>query len=160
MTEAELYGVDLDRALLGWCAANLPGTFSQNDLHPPLDFPGGHFDVVYLLSVFTHLRIPTQRAWLAELARVICPGGLALVSFHDEKRQRFPDVPGAREALETNGFYIHNDLAEGSNLISTYQTSAFSEKLFGDYFDVVRIVPGDESGLRQALGVLRKRETA
>ncbi|MHA7872379.1 MAG: class I SAM-dependent methyltransferase [Hyphococcus sp.] len=157
MTGAALYGVDLDRALAGWCADNLPGAYSQNDLRPPLDFPDAYFDIVYLLSVFTHLRIPTQREWLAEFARVIRPGGLALVSFHDEKRQRFPDTPGARGALEKNGYYIYNDLAEGSNLISTYQTAAFSEKLFAAYFDVVRIVPGDESGLRQALGVLRRR---
>ena len=157
MTKAALYGVDYNPSLVDWCAANLPGDYRQNQLHPPLDFPDGQFDIVYLLSVFTHLRIPTQREWLAELARVIRPGGLAMITFHDEVQPRFPDGDTARAALAENGFYISKDLAEGSNLIASFQTQDFTKQLFNEYFDVVNIMSRDESQVGQALGVLKRR---
>lgn len=157
MTKASLFGVDYNSSLVDWCAANLPGTYRQNQLHPPLDFSDDQFDIAYLLSVFTHLRIPTQREWLAELARVIRPGGLAMISFHDEVQPRFPDGDAARAALAEHGYYISKDLAEGSNLIASFQTQAFTEQVFGEYFDVVKIMSRDESRVGQALAVLKKR---
>lgn len=156
MTKASLFGVDYNSSLVGWCADNLPGDYRQNQLHPPLDFPDGHFDITYLLSVFTHLRIPTQREWLAELARVIRPGGLAMISFHDEVQPRFPDGAAVRAALAEHGYYISKNLAEGSNLIASFQTQAFTEQLFGEYFDVVNIISSKESHVSQALSVLKR----
>jgi SAM-dependent methyltransferase len=157
LTKADLFGVDYNTRLIGWCARNLKGEFRRNRLHPPLEFGAGDFDIVYLLSVFTHLRIPTQREWLAELARVIRPGGLALISFHDEDHVGVPDKPEARAALAAAGVFINNDEIEGSNFIATFQSRAFTAALFGDYFEVVRIIPSAEAGVGQALAVLRRR---
>lgn len=157
LTDAALYGVDYNPSLAGWCARNLKGNFRQNALHPPLDFPDAHFDIVYLISVFTHLRIPTQREWLAELARVIRPGGVVLVTFHDEDQPGLPDTDEARTALNRDGFFIHNDRIEGSNFIATFQTEPFVRALMQEQFDVVRIVPRRESTIGQTLAILRKR---
>jgi len=157
LTDAELYGVDYNKDLVDWCAQHLPGEFKQNGLTPPLDFPDDYFDIIYLMSVFTHLRIPTQREWLSELARVTRPGGLVLVTFHDETQPRLPDDEAAKQAFERDGYVIANDLAEGSNLMATFQKRAFTEKLFGEFFDVVRMLSYEESGVGQALAVLKKK---
>ncbi len=156
MTKAELFGADYNRAFADWCAANLPGNFSSNGLNPPLEFPNAHFDIVYLLSVFTHLRLATQRRWLAELRRVIRPGGLALVSFHEETQPGFPQTDEAAVAIRDTGVYVHLDLVEGSNLIATFQTRAQSECLFGEAFEVVRMIARDETSVGQSLAVLRR----
>src|SRR5262249_26040692 len=54
--ETRFYGADVDADAIGWCVQNLTNAdFVTSDAQPPLPFPSGHFDVVYCLSVFTHL---------------------------------------------------------------------------------------------------------
>lgn len=83
MTQAQLFGSDQSAKLVDWCESNLPfATFTINRLEPPLDFPDDKFDFVYALSVFTHLPAALQDAWMAELHRVLIPGGHLLLSTH------------------------------------------------------------------------------
>lgn len=71
-----VHGCDLNPRLVGWCRDHLPfGTFAVNRLQPPLGCADGSFGLVYALSVFTHMGEPDQRAWMAELHRVLRPGG-------------------------------------------------------------------------------------
>ncbi len=160
LTDAKLFGVDYNPSLVGWCADHLAGDFRQNQLRPPLDFPDAQFDIAYLLSVFTHLRLETQREWLTELARVIRPGGLAMITFHDEVQPLFPDGDAARTALAEHGFFVSKDFAEGSNLIASFQTQEFTRQLFGEFFDVVKLMSRDQSHVGQSLAVLRKRASS
>ena len=156
ISQAALFGVDYNPRLVKWCAGNLPGNFTQNQLTPPLSFPDNHFDAVWLLSVFTHLRMETQDAWLKELARILKPGGTAVITFHDEDHPGV-DVAGLdRDQLLETGHYIHNDRAEGSNFISTFQTRAAVRAQFGQWFEVQEIVPSQSTALIQAASVLRK----
>ena len=80
---AQFHGVDVDREAIEWCAQHYPGAhFAVNDPQPPLPFPDAHFDVVYCLSVFTHLNEVMQDAWLDELHRILAPGGVLLITVH------------------------------------------------------------------------------
>lgn len=157
LTNAEFHGVDYNDRLVRWCAKNLRGNFSRNALHPPLQFPDAHFDALYALSVFTHLRRATQDEWLAEFARVVRPGGFALVTFHDEDHARLSDAGIDRAALIRDGFAIANDKAEGSNLIASFQTRDFARAQFSAFFDVVEFVPCADTSIAQAIAVLRRR---
>ncbi len=78
----ELWGCDIDKPSVDWinAALNPPLHAFANGDTPPLDQPSGSFDLVWSVSVFTHL---TDRwaGWLAELHRVLRPGGLAIISF-------------------------------------------------------------------------------
>jgi len=49
-------------------------------LQPPTGLPAQGFDLVYGISVLSHLSEPDQFAWLAELARLTRPGALLLLS--------------------------------------------------------------------------------
>jgi SAM-dependent methyltransferase len=71
----DLYGCDVDAAAIRWSNANLPGTFVTNGSRPPLPFPDGHFQAVLSISVFTHLDWDAQRAWAAEMGRILGGGG-------------------------------------------------------------------------------------
>ena len=80
---AEFHGVDVDREAIKWCTAHYPqARFAVSNPQPPLPFPDGHFDLVYCLSVFTHLNEAMQDAWIDELRRVLSPGGVLLMSVH------------------------------------------------------------------------------
>ncbi|MBI1388413.1 MAG: methyltransferase domain-containing protein [bacterium] len=75
------YGTDLDAEAVGWCDLHLDfAACSAGPAAPPLDFSDGFFEAVYAYSVFSHLPEEASRAWLAELARLLKPGGLAALT--------------------------------------------------------------------------------
>jgi len=78
----ELWGCDIDERSIDWINAELhpPLNAFVNGEVPPLDQPSASFDLVWSVSVFTHLT-DHWAGWLAELHRVLKPGGLAIVSF-------------------------------------------------------------------------------
>lgn len=81
----EVHGCDIDRESVAWCSANLPhGAFSLAPPEPPMPYDAGFFDLIIGCSVFTHLGRSTQRLWLAELTRVLAPGGVLAVSVHGD----------------------------------------------------------------------------
>ncbi|MFT4709656.1 MAG: SAM-dependent methyltransferase [Planctomycetota bacterium] len=78
---AEIVGTDLDHEAVGWAAENHPGIeFVEGEPEPPLPFDSGSFDLITGGSVFTHLTAKMQQAWMAELRRLLAPGGRALVT--------------------------------------------------------------------------------
>jgi 2-polyprenyl-3-methyl-5-hydroxy-6-metoxy-1,4-benzoquinol methylase len=90
-----LTGVDPDEAAVRWAAGHLRGSFRTIDRRPPTAMPAGSFDVAVAISVFTHMEESSQRAWLAELRRLLRPGGLFIVSTLGPDRLNL--VPGLTE---------------------------------------------------------------
>ena len=78
----ELWGCDIDAPSIEWINAELhpPLHAFTNGPVPPLHQPSGSFDLVWSVSVFTHLT-DHWAGWLAELHRVLRPDGLAIISF-------------------------------------------------------------------------------
>jgi SAM-dependent methyltransferase len=80
-----LAGTDANPAPIQWDGENLPGIeFSHNGLQPPLSYKDESFDLIYAISVFTHIPLVWQRAWLDDLRRVLRPDGYLLCSVHGE----------------------------------------------------------------------------
>jgi len=79
---AQITAVDTDAEAIGWVAENLPVRASAIPVAPPTALGDDAFDVAIGHSVFSHLAEPSQDLWLAELARVLRPGGHAAVSFN------------------------------------------------------------------------------
>jgi len=81
----ELHGTDYNPVLVEWCRTNLPfAQLSVNRLEPPLPFDDERFDLVYAMSVFTHLTEAQHHAWMAELRRVLRPGGHLVFTTHGD----------------------------------------------------------------------------
>jgi SAM-dependent methyltransferase len=77
----EFWGCDLHRPTIAWLDEHLspPLHFYVND-EIPMPHPDSHFDLVYAISVFTHITHDWS-AWLLELHRILKPEGLLLVTF-------------------------------------------------------------------------------
>ena len=78
---AEFWGCDLHRSTIAWLDQHLspPLRFFVNDAIPT-PHPDSHFDLVYAISVFTHITHEWS-AWLLELHRILKPDGLLLATF-------------------------------------------------------------------------------
>ena len=100
----EYTGIDIDSGLVDWCRDHLPGNFVLGPGLPPTSLHDKTFDLVVSHSVFSHLDEDFQNRWLAELQRLIQPGGLLVISVHGPtafKVGRDQVDPGTRTAWRT-----------------------------------------------------------
>lgn len=133
LTSVEVHGSDHDAVLVDWLRAGLPFVHAnRNDLAPPLPYPDGHFGLVYAISVFTHMTEELTEAWMAELHRVLRPGGLLLFSVLPsssiEKLR-----PKELEAFERGELVVQFEEGIGTNLCITYHPKAYIERLTSDF---------------------------
>lgn len=78
---AEIWGCDIDAASVTWLLEHLspPLHAVRNEAEPPLGLDGT-FDLIWALSVFTHLT-DQSLSWLVELHRLLKPDGLLLATY-------------------------------------------------------------------------------
>jgi SAM-dependent methyltransferase len=154
----EIHGSDFNEQLVEWCAANLPFVkASLNRLEPPLGFEDDSFDLVYAISVFTHLPRHLEQAWIAELARVVKPQGLILVTTHGDS---YADrLDGAERARYDGGEpVVRWPRVAGSNLCTTFHPERYMRERFAPELELLELVPegGNVGSPRQDLAVFRK----
>ena len=153
----EIWGTDYNERLVAWCRDNLPfARVERNELEPPLPLEADRFDLVYGLSVFTHLPERLQHAWMDELRRVVTPGGHLLLTthgrhyldrLHEEERQRFL----AGELV------VRWERVAGTNLCAAYHPQAWVTEQLASDFELVEFVPeGAQGNPHQDLYLLRK----
>jgi ubiquinone/menaquinone biosynthesis C-methylase UbiE len=89
---ANLHGVDVDFSAVAVCRTlGVPGTFQTISPEGKLPFADQSFDLIYGLSVFTHLSLKSADHWMAELHRVLRPGGVLAITV--ESREFIERIP-------------------------------------------------------------------
>ena len=83
--KAKLYGCDATARALAYTKSTLGHRVECTlvERTPPLPYADAFFDFVYANSVFTHIQMPLAREWIGEMARIVRPGGSAIVSVFD-----------------------------------------------------------------------------
>jgi SAM-dependent methyltransferase len=121
----QLAGTDANPKAIAWDDNSLRGIdFYQNELTPPLPFDDGTFDLIYALSVFTHIPLKWQRPWLDELRRVLVPGGYLLCTVHGDTYVRFQLNQEDRLQFERDGALM---------LDSRHPRASYSSQLLGSW---------------------------
>jgi SAM-dependent methyltransferase len=79
--EARMNFCDLLRPGVDYCAQTFggEGIYSHTDL---LQTPLGSYDLIWVGSLFTHLRFSLAAAWLERLCNCLTPDGLVVATFH------------------------------------------------------------------------------
>lgn len=156
-----LYGTDIDAEATDWMRANYPkfGGINCNPHLPPMQYENEFFDLIFSISIFTHLPEDMQFKWLAELKRIIKPGGHLLISFHGEfSTSQGP--PELKNLVKKTGFYYVSEAPATSGLPdfyrNTYHTTDYIKERWGEYFEVITLLPR-HIGHNQDLAVLRKK---
>jgi SAM-dependent methyltransferase len=128
----EMYGTDINPDLIGWARDNLRfARFATNPLEGPLPYADGTFGFVYALSVFTHFPEPLQIPWLAELLRVLRPGGLLYFTTHGSwYSNRF--TPEQAAAFNLGRLVVVEATRAGSNFCAAYHPESYVRRLIGE----------------------------
>lgn len=132
--ERDLFGCDTNPRLIDWASENLPASlhFDRTPALPPLPYPDGRFDLVCAISVFTHLRFPSQELWARELARVLTPGGVLLLTLHGSLYVKL-FTPEKLEEFESIGHIEIESGVEGGNESASFHQGRAVRELFGEF---------------------------
>jgi hypothetical protein len=166
-----LVGTDIDERAISWAERELPfAQFHTNPVLPPTRYSDGEFDLVLNHSVFTHLDEDYQDQWLAELQRIIAPGGVLVLSTHGE--HAFHETEGelaahAREwrtKLEQNGIlFISEDSFVGGAFPdfyhSTFHAPWYVFEHWGRWFEVLAYLPRNSLDFQDHVVLRRPLET-
>lgn len=139
--EVKFSGCDVDAQAIAWSGRHLARAgFRVNAATPPVDFPDACFDLIYAISVFTHLSLQHQKLWLAELHRLLRPGGLLLFTVHGTAT--WDALPAGRRALlERDGFLLETSAKLRGIVPEWYHTAFHTEAcvrdLLGRHFQVL-----------------------
>lgn len=133
-----LVGADINSTLIDWSRAHLPqvAEWHASNVAPPLPFDDATFDVIQLASVFTHLPLDLQRSWLAELHRLLRPGGAVLLTLHGQVYARLLLDATSRAAHTQTGYAEFAGAEPGANAFATFHSEAFARQLFSAFAEV------------------------
>ncbi|MFN0037958.1 MAG: class I SAM-dependent methyltransferase [Burkholderiales bacterium] len=177
------HACDIDDSSIAFIARNYPSVQARvNRFTPPLDYGTGFFDLVYSVSIFSHLNLEDQAAWLSELGRVVKPGGYCMLTTEGytalrslagnfgrnpleldtelaQKGYLFKEYDGWQEEVKNQ-----NVMKLASQMVGverSYGNTVLSPAFIGrnwnnDLFEVVSILEG-VIDTRQDLVVLRRR---
>ncbi len=173
----DVLGCDIQRSHVDWMVKHLPARLRvfQNTVLPTLPLGDASLELVYALSVFTHID-EFDLSWMAELARVLRPGALAYLSVHTEHTWAllspgmalYHDLLAVREQVQDHD--IDDAFLAGpmpgeravfrwtsalSNNTSVFLRSEYIHRAWGRFLEVVEI-QREASGYQDVV-VLRRR---
>ena len=159
--DAKFHGTDVDTEAIDWCRAHLPlADWQVNAALPPLAYRQNSFDLVYAISVFTHLAADHQKRWLAELARILCPGGILLLSLHGEGARRHLDAD-RQQRLQREGFLFETSTKLRGIVPEWYHTALhtpeYAVALVAEHLRVLAYIAG---GMGDQDALIAQREAA
>lgn len=157
-----LYGCDISDQAVSWARRHIPfARFAHTSSLPPLPFEDSFFDLIYGISVFTHLDAEHELVWLNELSRIIKSDGLVIVTVRADHAGWLDPKTEEYQKLQQEGIIFRPPLKgfrkEGlpDCYGNTYHTKAYVLKTYAQHFEVLEYV--NEGIRKQDLLVLKRR---
>ncbi len=156
--DCEFYGTDYNSKSIEWCSKNLPGIhFGKNSLAPGLPYPDGYFDIIYGLSIFTHLSEQMHSEWYKELYRILKPRGIMLLTTQGDN-YKIKLTPGELVQYNNGDLVVRGHVKEGHRTFSAFQPEQYMRKLFSniEILDHIETLPEKGRWLPQDVWILKK----
>jgi ubiquinone/menaquinone biosynthesis C-methylase UbiE len=156
--DCEFYGTDYNTESINWCAEHLDGiAFNNNTLEADLPYPDNHFNLIYGISIFTHLSEKAHYEWCEELLRILDVNGILFLTTqgdnfkvklsHDECEQ-----------YEKGALVVRGNTKEGHRTYSAFHPDTFMHALFRNVEVLKHVVKdaGDQTWIPQDIWIVRK----
>ena len=142
-----------------WAKKNISGvSFDLNMLNPPLTYDNGVFDLIYAISVFTHLSEQNALNWIDELHRVLKPNGILLITTTGELNYQTELLDHERKVYESKGVVVRDQYPEGKKMYLTNHNPAYVRSTLLRKFKILEHVPNGFPMMKQELWIVRKLE--
>jgi ubiquinone/menaquinone biosynthesis C-methylase UbiE len=130
--------------------------FPASGFVPPLPYPDSSFELIYGISIFTHLSEELHFRWIRELRRLLSPGGIALLTFQSEAfRPKL--LPDEMSRFDRGEIVIRDGVVEGSRMYCAFHPRDFLQRMFEGNFESFEILAPDESIACPQTTVLARR---
>lgn len=138
---AEFWGCDIDGPSIAWMHENLCPPFHawQSPHNPPLGLEHETFDLIYAISVFTHLT-DNSIPWLLELHRMLKPDGLLVATFMGRWiSEWFANEPWVEDRVGMNVLHHNRDWDSGGPAV--LMSEWWIREHWGRAFEILEILP-------------------
>ena len=169
----DVWGTDVNQRHIRWLSRFMPRNLKpvSTPAMPSLPLPDQSLDVICAFSVFTHIDT-FETAWLAELRRVLKPGGLCYLTVHNEDTwSSFGTMDESNRLLKSmidTGKFTMDMLQQpmpaerlvyrfseiGPYRAQVFHSNAYLERTWGRFFEIQNILPLHHH--RQAVVVMKK----
>ncbi len=157
LPDSEIYGSDYNDESVEWCKTAIPNVkFTHNQLRPPLPFEDNLFDVVYAISVITHLSEQGNIDWITELSRILKPDGILVLWSNGDSIADFL-LPGERERYDAEDFTERTRYQEGKKMYMALHPPAWIRGKLLKNYRILNHYPGGFSGKEQDVWVAQLR---
>lgn len=156
---SQIYGTDYNPKTIEWCRENIEGvTFSINQLNPPTEYSSEYFDLIYGISIFTHLSEANHQLWFGELMRIAKKGAVLLLTTHgDVFKEKLTEQE--RQDFELGKLVERGKVVEGHRVFAAFQPPVYLRQLFETQAEILEHIEGTRKnwGLEQDVWIIRKR---
>jgi SAM-dependent methyltransferase len=155
--DKRICGTDMNGYLAKSCQRSVPfAHIGKNSMEGKLDYADQSFDLVYAFSVFTHLDVKAQEAWLDEFRRILRPRGILLLTVHGKAYvgqltdKELKDFNAGRPVIRLRQH-------PGMNLCVSFHPESYARESLSVGFEIVDFVSeGAKGNPPQDLYMLRR----
>ncbi len=144
----ELHGTDIDGEAIEWLNNNYSkfAKFTVAPPNPPTQYSDEKFDLIFGISVLTHLPEDMQFQWLGELNRITKKNGYVILTTHGEKHYKNMDDEIVKIMNEKGFFYCEPGFNYGKSISlpdfyqNAYHSHAYIKREWRRYFEIIEIM--------------------
>jgi SAM-dependent methyltransferase len=153
-----VFGTDYNKKTIHWCKKNIENVvFEENDVNPPTVFDNEKFDLMYGISIFTHLSEENHHLWFSELLRISKKGGVLILTTHgDAFAAKLTD--DEKIIFAKNEMVIRGNVVEGHRVFTAFQPSQYLKNMFENKVEILKHIEGQKKnwGIEQDVWILKK----
>jgi ubiquinone/menaquinone biosynthesis C-methylase UbiE len=156
--DCEFFGSDINMASIEWCRQNIEKcSFVNNSMDAKLPYEDNYFDIIFGISIFTHLSEKMHFDWFRELHRILRPHGIMLFTTQGNNfKVKLTKIE--LEQFSKGELVIRGNVKEGHRIFSAFQPSEFMLNLFRNVKILEHISSTPEKGkqLPQDIWIIKK----
>lgn len=144
-----IYATDYNPKTIAWNRKALTGiNFNLNSTNPPLPYVDSSFDIVYGLSIFTHLDEDLHYEWFNELTRITKKDGILFLTLQGNV-YKTKLTPSEQELFDKGNLIIKGNTKIGHRTYSAFQPASFVNRLAGNHRILEHIEGEIKNGMPQ-----------